>query len=145
MIEVKIKNIKQIRMAFLLSPKMMAKNLLKAIRQSAARVEYEAKLKTATKTTPVDTGRLRASIIFEGKGGYIFKKVRYGIEAMGVTEYEAVVSAHTDYADAVHEGTKYMRGRPFMVWAMERAGRHIDGYFAKALDNTLLGIKTKAR
>jgi len=68
--------------------------LKKQINQLAMSVERYAK-----QLTPVDTGRLRASINTQPQLGGI----------------SAVVSTNTDYAIYVHDGTRYMRARPFMT------------------------------
>lgn len=74
--------------------------LRNAITEYALAVEREAKLRT-----PVDTGRLRASI-----------GTSLGLGA----EIQAFVSTNTNYAVYVHQGTKFMRARPFFVWAVDR-------------------------
>lgn len=77
--------------------------------------------------TPVDTGRLRASI---GTGFLI----QAGITMGGV----ARVAPHTAYAGFVHEGTKKMKSRPFMKWGVEFAQRKItDKDIANRLDKKL--------
>jgi len=48
--------------------------------------------------TPVKTGRLRASFHFSPAGSFL----------------RAVVSTNTNYDVFVHEGTRYMRARPFL-------------------------------
>lgn len=50
---------------------------------------------------PVDTGRLRSSITW-----------RIEVDAQGVV---AIVGTNVEYAIYVHEGTRYMNGRPFLV------------------------------
>jgi HK97 gp10 family phage protein len=69
--------------------------LLGEINRLAAGVERYAK-----QLTPVDTGRLRASIFYSPANSFL----------------QAVVSTNTEYAIYVHEGTKYMRARPFMKY-----------------------------
>ena len=69
--------------------------LVSEINRLAASVERYAK-----QLTPVRTGFLRASINFT--------PVSFGLRTW--------VSTHTKYAFFVHEGTKYMRGRPFMKY-----------------------------
>lgn len=66
--------------------------------------------------TPVDTGRLRASI---GTGFLIAS----GIGGGGT----ARVAPHTDYAGFVHEGTRRMKARPFMKWGVEFAEKKFSG------------------
>lgn len=68
--------------------------LKREINQMAMSVERFAK-----QLTPVDTGRLRSSIF----------------TSPGTFGLQAIVSTNTDYAVYVHDGTKYMRPRPFMV------------------------------
>ena len=89
-------------------------NFLKdEIQKIAFRVERNAK-----QLTPVDTGRLRASIhtqpIFAGLG--------------------AKISTNTEYAIFVHEGTKFMRGRPFMERGAQFAKEQIEGDLTKRID-----------
>ncbi len=81
------------------------KELHKIIEEFALLTERYAK-----QVTPVDTGRLRASI---GTGFLISSGITQG----GV----ARVAPHTNYALFVHEGTKKMKARPFMKWGVEYA------------------------
>lgn len=53
--------------------------------------------------SPVDTGRLRASI------------------NTSLGNLQATVAPHTNYAIFVHEGTRFIRGRPFMAIGMQQA------------------------
>lgn len=55
--------------------------------------------------SPHDTGRMRASI-----------GTSMGIIDKGLTTY---VQPNVDYAIYVHEGTRYMVGRPFMKWGLD--------------------------
>lgn len=72
--------------------------------------------------TPVDTGRLRASI-----GTSLF-----------TTGIGAIVQPNTHYAGFVHEGTKYMRARPYMQWGVDFAKTKIEGgQIASRLDEEL--------
>ncbi len=57
--------------------------------------------------SPVLTGRLRASIHFSPAASFL----------------QAVVATGTEYAIFVHEGTRYMRARPFMETGAEYAKR----------------------
>lgn len=54
--------------------------------------------------SPVDTGRMRGSVA-----------VSMGIQDKGLS---ASIGPHVDYATYVHEGTRYMKGRPFMEWGL---------------------------
>lgn len=89
-------------------------NILKdEIQKIAFRIERNAK-----QLTPVDTGRLRASIqtqpLFAGFG--------------------AKVSTNTEYAVFVHEGTKYMRARPYMAEAVKQLGNQIEQDISARID-----------
>lgn len=83
------------------------------IKRIAFRIEGEAK-----KVTPVDTGRLRASIRV----------------APSVKVLEATIQPHTNYATYVHEGTRYMRARPFMTWGAEASVKDIESDLADQLE-----------
>jgi hypothetical protein len=74
--------------------------------------------------TPVDTGRLRASIgVSAGFGG-------------GMRTF---VQPNVFYAGYVHEGTRRMRGRPFMRWGTEFAlGKLTGGELAWKLEKSLV-------
>jgi|SRR3972149_5965793 len=80
----------------------------------------------AKQVTPVDTGRLRSSI------GTSFI-ISAGISKGGI----AVVAPHTHYAGFVHEGTRYMRSRPFMLWGVEFAKDRIEKDIPLRLDKHL--------
>jgi len=79
----------------------------------AFRIERNAK-----QLTPVDTGRLRASIA----------------TSMYIGSLGAKVSTYVDYAVYVHEGTRYMRARPFMEKGAEMAKGMIEGDLVKRID-----------
>jgi len=53
---------------------------------------------------PVDSGRMRSSI------GITMKIADRGLSA--------TVAPNVSYAFYVHEGTRYMKGRPFMEWGL---------------------------
>lgn len=84
--------------------------LQKSITKFAFMTEAESK-----KVTPVDTGRLRASI------------------NTSLYPLRAVVAPHTNYAVFVHEGTRKMKARPFMKWGVEAAARGLESMMAKEL------------
>ena len=87
-----------------------------AMNKAAFLVEAKAK-----PVTPVDTGRLRGSI----RADYI-------------RTFEAAIAPHTTYAIFVHEGTRYMKGRPFMKWGLEQSLPTIEGLFKSAVDKALM-------
>lgn len=77
--------------------------------QLAARVESAAKA-----VCPVDTGRLRSSITW-----------RLETESGSLVAY---VGTNVEYAIFVHEGTRYMEGRPFLVDGLEAVTGSRGGY-----------------
>lgn len=69
---------------------------------------YAALTETAAKARcPVDTGRLRSSITW-----------RMEIDSDGLV---AIVGTNVEYAIYVHEGTRYMAGRPFLLEGLRQA------------------------
>ena len=113
-VSITIKNMAAIKRAFGAAPQAMRKNLTKAIHKSVLMVERESK-----QITPVDTGRLRAS------HRTLFKDL-YG-----------EVGTHVFYDVFVHEGTRYMRGRPYLRNAVNSADYQIQLFFQQAVQDTL--------
>lgn len=83
-------------------PRRIDKGLSALIKRTAFEIEGEAK-----KVTPVDTGRLRASIYTD------------------IRPMFASIQPKTNYAIYVHDGTRYMKGRPFMTIAAEKVGDRV--------------------
>lgn len=88
--------------------------LERAVRQSTFLVERGAKIKT-----PVDTGRLRSSI--ETK----------------IMPLQGTIKTIVQYARFVHDGTRFLRPRPFMKDAADEASSEIQGFFRKAVHDAL--------
>ncbi len=88
----------------------------KAIEKAVFKVNERAK-----RNSPVDTGRMRASIsksVSErAMSGEVVVGVRYGIY--------------------VHEGTRYMKGRPFLENAVRDSEKEIEGYLLQAIENVI--------
>jgi HK97 gp10 family phage protein len=87
--------------------------LSRKIRELAFLVERESKI-----VSPVKTGRMRASIRVMGSG----------------QKFRQIIQPNVDYAIFVHEGTRYMKGRPFMFWGATTAVADFNQTFAKDLD-----------
>jgi len=68
--------------------------------------------------SPVDTGRLRASIHVVPAG----------------MDLKAIIATDTNYAVYVHEGTRYMRGRPFMEQGAKSATSYVEGTIKNRLE-----------
>jgi len=100
-------------------------NLGKALQEGIEKLAFvtEAESKRAT---PVDTGRLRASIAVDMLG----RRARRGVRTFkggafaameggfATGKLKAIVGPHTNYATYVHEGTYKMGARPFMEWGL---------------------------
>jgi len=98
-------------------PQVINKNMPDALKKAAFIVEGEAK-----KVTPVDTGRLRASIYTT------------------VKSMSAIVQPKTNYALYVHQGTRRMTARPFMKEGMERSQSRIERIFGKSVKTSILKV-----
>ena len=118
MITIRIENINEIKSAFQKYPIKMEREIGIAIKKSVFEVEREAK-----PITPVDTGRLRSSILVDT-----------------LTKTRATISPHTEYALTVHEGLGYGRNsrpRRFMKEGADKAMDNINRYFKEAINNAL--------
>lgn len=89
-----------------------------ALRDEIGKIAYRVE-RFAKQLTPVDTGRLRASIHTQPLFG--------GMAAR--------VSTRTEYAVYVHEGTRYMRSRPFMTTAVQFTKGNIEGDVKARIDS----------
>lgn len=118
---VEIKNLPQIKAAFAREPVQMTQNLNNAIRKSIFTIQRES-----MEHTPVDTGRLRAShtTLFENLKGQVEPTAFYAI--------------------FVHEGTKFMKGRPFLLNAVKTKQEEVQKFFDDAVRDVMdrLGDQT---
>lgn len=113
-IGIQIKNLPQIKRAFAMAPRLMAKNLNVSIRQAILMIGRDSR-----RNTPVDTGRLRAS-----------HYERFG-------NLRGETGTNTNYDIFVHEGTRFMRARPFLRQAVQSNQAGVDNLFNQAVQNTL--------
>lgn len=113
-VNVKIKNLPEIRAAFEKSPKIMTKNLNQAIRKVTLSIGRDSRI-----NTPVDTGRLRAS------------------HYENFTNLKGVVGTDTEYDLFVHQGTRFMKARPFLKQAVDSNESYTDKQFTDAVQDTL--------
>lgn len=99
MINVQIQGLDELKQALNLAPQVVENEVNKGIKRAIIQVERSAKIKV-----PVDTGRLRASHQIE------------------FTNFRGELFPTTDYAPFVHEGTRFMRARPWLMdaWLTER-------------------------
>lgn len=122
-IKITITNIAEIRAAFKASPLIMTKNLKTAIQRVGLMVGRDSR-----KFTPVDTGRLRASTYER-----FYSTLR------------AEIGTNTGYDTFVHDGTRFMKARPFLQMAVDNNSTNIDIEFKGAVQDTLDEIARKAR
>lgn len=113
-VSVQIKNLPQIRAAFRKAPALTVRRVNDAIKKSAFNIERESKIRT-----PVLTGFLRASHQTR------FSMLKGEIEPMA------------NYAGYVHWGTRRMRGRPFLLQAVETSEHAIQRFFTEAVQMVL--------
>ena len=113
-VQVTIKNINQIRRAFGKAPAVMARNLNAAIHKSILSIGRQSRI-----NTPVDTGRLRAST--REKFSYL----------------KGEVGTHVHYDIFVHEGTRFMRARPYLASAVQSEQGQVDIWMREAAQKTL--------
>lgn len=113
-IKVTITNLPQIKAAFAKAPRLMATELNTAIRKSIVSIGADSR-----RNTPVDTGRLRASTL-----------ERFG-------DLRGEVGTHTNYDVYVHEGTRYMKARPYLLEAVQSNESKVDTFFKDAVQKVL--------
>lgn len=113
-IAIKIKNISEIKRAFAMAPTLMARELNTSIRRVVLQIGRESRM-----ATPVDTGRLRASTYER------------------FSNLKGEVGTNTDYDFFVHEGTRFMRGRPYLRKAVENNQTGTDQEFTSAVQRVL--------
>lgn len=121
-ISVKIQGLKELQGALEKYPSIAGRNIQDAIQASLAEIQ-----RASVPLTPVDTGRLRRSY-----------RTRTGL-------LKGTIFPNTEYAIYVHEGTKYMRSRPFLEKGVKKAKPKIENHFADALDKTFKDIKRKVK
>lgn len=109
---IKIENIDQIRRAFAQAPQLTVRYLDRAIKASLFQVQ-----RAADPYTPVRTGNLRANNSFV-----------YG-------RLTGAFVKNANYAGFVHEGTRYMKARPFLIEGMKDSEQIVQDNFRDAVQN----------
>lgn len=113
-ISIKITNLPQIKAAFSAAPAKTVKALNEAIQKSIFSIEADSQ-----RNTPVLTGRLRAS------HSTLFSSLR------------GEVGPHTNYAIFVHQGTRYMKARPFLFNAVKSNEVTVQKFFTDGMQKVL--------
>lgn len=116
-VKIEIVNLDKVVSAFQKAPQLMAKEMKDAIKRSTFQIQ-----KASMQNTPVDTGRLRASheTFFTNNSGTVQTDVFYDV--------------------FVHEGTKFMKARPFMRRGAEESEDEVEEFFTRAVDKVLSAI-----
>lgn len=123
-ISIQIENVQRLAAALASFPEVVTPKLRNASMKSAFLVEREAKV-----LSPVDTGRMRSSIA-----------TSLGISDGGIT---SIVQTNVKYAIFVHEGTRRMRGRPFMKQAVDHVRNQIQDVYELEISRALDIIANK--
>lgn len=116
-IQIEITNIRQIRDAFDKAPREMTKELNTAIKKSIFTIQGRSMI-----NTPVKTGRLRAS-------------TRSRFESL-----KGEVGTNTTYDIFIHDGTRFIKARPYLSDAVDESQDQVEDFFQKAVENVLEAI-----
>lgn len=126
-VNIEIKNLAQFKAAMKSSPTIVRPHLVRAINTSVLLVGREAVnlVNNAGIFHAVDTGVMKDSILASG------------LERASGPRLLGQVGPDTNYAHWVHEGTRYMRARPFMYAAVEAQSTQVDQVFEDELQKAL--------
>lgn len=126
-IAIKITNLPEIRRAFAIAPKLMRVNLNMAIRKTILNIQAQEYV--AYKSQGI-------GIVSHGLIDSVRRGVFYG-ELKGEVGPNVTGSPGVNYAVFVHDGTRYMRDRPFLKDAVEGTNEVTQRFFLNAVDDTL--------
>lgn len=124
-VSIKIKNMPQIRAAFATSPHEMAKQLNKAIALSMFALQRETILNVS--------GGRGIRIVTRGLVNATRRPPTFQM-------LKSVYEIDIPYGIFVHDGTRYMKSRPFLEDAAKTEEDKIGEYFVNAVDNVLKKI-----
>lgn len=113
-VSIQITNLGAFKRAFASAPHIVAPHLDRAIKKAVASVGRRSR-----QLTPVDTGHLRAST------RETFRPLH------------GEVGTHTNYDIFVHEGTRYMKARPYLRDAVQQVEPAINNIFVGELQQAL--------
>jgi HK97 gp10 family phage protein len=132
-IKITIENKNRILNAFRQAPELMAKKLQETLFKAGGMISGEVKkhitLGTNMWKPPIRTGAMRR-----------------GIAVVSSSQNRVVIkpSNITYYAFYVHEGTKFMRGRPFFEITAKQSQKTIESFINKELDSAVREIARRA-
>lgn len=127
-IKITIKNIDEIRRAFSLAPALMSKELNRAIRKVLILIQGE----TIRNVHP-ERG---INVITGGLLSAALRPPEYG-------NLKGTYRVNIFYAPFVHDGTRFMRPRPFLDNAVDSQQQAVDKSFTQAVDNVLSELGDK--
>lgn len=116
-ISITITNLPEIKAAFRKAPSLMKNELNTAIKKTVLTIQA-----SSMRNTPVRTGRLRGSTSSE------------------FADLKGQVGTHTNYDVYVHNGTRYMKARPYLKDAVDQENEITQRFFYEAVNNTLSKI-----
>jgi len=123
-VSIKIKNLPQIRRAFKAAPRLMNREF-----RNALLIAGYGLIRKTLPLTPHDTGFLKSSFYLHGQGGV-------DILGKGAT-MRAEIYPTAEYGIYVHEGTRYMKARPFLKRGAEMSEPEIQRLFTQTTQKVL--------
>lgn len=117
---VRITNLEEIRRAFRKAPQLMVKHLNTAIEGSIWQVERTVTLK--------------------GYSNEYYTNRTYSLTRNWVSMFQpgkGTLYSRMDYATYLHEGTSYIRARPFLADSLKEDGKQIEKNFENAVQKVL--------
>jgi len=111
-ISVEIKGMDRLKRMMARAPSVISKRLDTAIKKSIYQIQ-----RNVIPITPVDTGMLRRSITLGTSFGHLQGRIRPTV----------------NYAFYVHEGTRYMAGRPYLRQGLDQSMDEINNIFNKEI------------
>lgn len=141
-INIQIEGLAELKNKFSSSPERIGKAIHEGLDYATQELAREAKRAlTFGATRAIKTGQLRASVggaVRGGVGGGSYKGGSYP-EGTGISieKFSATITPVAKHAIFVHEGTKYMKPRPFLIVAVNEAKGRITEKFAKLIEGTL--------
>lgn len=123
-LKIQIKNIRQIRRAFSKSPEIMGRELRLGIEKATRLISAYAK-----------------SIVYSGyvirRTGYLRASHQTSFQGLGL-KFSGTIEPRANYAIFLHEGTRYIRPRPWLKDALDKKTSDVDSILTqhtqKALD-----------
>lgn len=124
-VKITIKNMPQIRAAFLAAPVLMTRELNKAIKKALINIQAETILNVG--------GQRGIRVITHGLASAAERPPVF-------TSLKGVYEIDIFYGIYVHDGTRFMKARPFLQNAADEKQDDTDKFFTEAVDTVLSEI-----